>query len=94
MEVNLTGLPAQTEAPPIPKSWTFYDEHAKVLGLHGERIAVLEAVQTTSAAAMTRLEAEMAKLVDKIDKVNAWLLGSLFTACLALVGMVIALLKK
>lgn len=64
------------------------------LSNHGERIAVLEAKQTTFGAALDRIEASVRSLGDKIDGINRWLLGSVFTLCLALLGLILNMLWK
>jgi hypothetical protein len=93
MTTNAT-TPSENEAPSLSKNWSWLDEHSKQLASHGERIAVLEVGQNALTATLNRIEAEVAKLGEKIDKVNAWLLGSLFAVCLALLGLVVNLLRK
>lgn len=94
MNATLTNPPEPETPQAPPKPWTYLDEHAKQLVNHGERIAVLESKQTTFSTAMDRIEASVKALGDKIDKVNGWLLGSVFALCLALLGLIVNLLLK
>jgi hypothetical protein len=100
MNVTIAPTPPEPETQPQapPKPWTFLDEYGRQLANHAERIAVVESKQSSFSESLSRIEATvhdgMVRLGSKIDRINGWLLGSVFTLCLVLLGLVINLLRQ
>jgi hypothetical protein len=62
------------------------------------RIEALERWQASQDTCLTRLEAKFdagaIRIDDKLDALKTWMMGSLFTALLALLGIAFSMLKR
>ena len=70
---------------------------AALISANSARIEALERWQATQDGCLTRLESKFdagsVRIDDKLDALKTWMMGSLFTALLALVGIIFSMVK-